>query len=167
MRITLWILFSFAIVLMTVSFISYVVFDYSYNKNFGQYLKLADDASTADVKLTYFKQYRDAVNTINRENAAYVFQQKQYTKSEQLKILDTLIIRLEETNKMNPASFEYQQAMYQISGQEFNHTLERIDDIFSSCYIRTIPYNFLCIFIWWLVLPIIIIWMICLIYVNQ
>ena len=67
----------------------------------------------------------------------YIFIQKQFTKTEQLKILDTLLKRLEETSQMNPQSFEYQQAMYQISGQEFDHTLERINGIFKSCYFRS------------------------------
>ena len=142
------------IVLFIVSIVFVICFEYSYDKNFGQYLKLADDASTAKVKLDYFRQYKEAVMEIQRENAAYVFKQRQYTKSEQLKILDSLLKRLEDTSEMNEKSFEYQQAMYQISGQELNHTLNRINEIFKSCYLRSGAMAYWCIWNW---IPMIII----------
>lgn len=121
---------------------------YHYNVDCGQYLSLADDASTANAKLVYLKEYKDAVSQIKEENANYIFQQKRYTKSEQLKVLDTLINRLEITSQMDVKSFEYQQAMYQISGQEMNHTLEVINSVFYWCYAREHAYFILHYILW-------------------
>lgn len=161
MRVLFWGLIGLSSILSVIYISTVIVFNYNYDRTYGQYLKLSDDASTADTKLGYLKQYREAVSSIDREQGAYVFQQKQYTKTEQLKILDSLIVRLEDSTKMDPKSFEYQQAMYQISGQEMNHSLERIDGIFEDCYFRTTPSNIICInFVPWLVCIFIIVCMI-------
>jgi hypothetical protein len=56
---------------------------------------------------------------------------------------------------MKPDSFEYQQAMAQISGQEFDHTLAEINGIIHSCWLRQ---NNIAIFNLWFS------WMPCLIF---
>lgn len=153
MKIVSWILFVIILTMMVLSVVSWIIRVYQYDRNIGQYLKLADDASTAQSKLGYLIQYRNAVDkNVLEENAAYVFKQEQYTKSRQLKIVDTLVSRLQDMQIMNPTSFEYQQAMYQVSGQEFDHTLQRIDDIFEDCFIREGVWGFLLILIWWVIL---------------
>ena len=138
-----WVIIVIAVAILCISIkVNFYDAGYLYTKNYGQYLKLADDASTAQKKLEYLKEYRAAVVTIPQENAAYIFQQKRLTKTEQLKILDSLLDRLETTSSMKPESLEYQQAMYQITGQEFTHTLDEINDIFNSCYVRKDPMFF-------------------------
>jgi hypothetical protein len=119
--------------------------NYTYNKNIGTYVKLADDASTAQAKLDYLLQYRDSCDSkIKRNEAKYIFKTQQKTKNEQLKIIDTLIVRLKDTVKMNPQSFEYQTAMGQLTGQEFETTLKTTDYIMYDCYIRSNPLKYLC-----------------------
>lgn len=140
---------------MIISLTALFLADYFYDKQIGQYLKLADDASTAQIKLQYFYQYRDLASQISRNDAYFIFKQKQYTRDEQLKILDTLIIRLEDATNMDPQSFEYQQAMYQISGQEFNHTLERINSIFFNAWLRSGMISYWVIWNW---LVVILLW---------
>jgi hypothetical protein len=110
---------------------------YSYSLNVGQYLNLADDASVAAVKLDHLREYRVAIQkTVQRNDARLWFTQRQYTRDAQLEILDTLITRLEQMSQMDPKGFEYQTAMQQVSGQEFDHTLNRIDGIFWDCWRR-------------------------------
>ena len=60
----------------------------------------------------------------------------QLTKDNQLAILDTLIQRLEEAAQMKPDTMQYQQAMLQITGQEFDHVLAAINSIFKACWFR-------------------------------
>ena len=152
MRIPTLVTLTAATTLLICSLAATIIFDYQYDINYSQYLKLADDASTPDAKFSYLKQYRDAVSAISRNDAFYVFKQKQYTRDEQLKILDTLLFRLDSASRMSASSFEYQQAMYQISGQEMNHTLERIDNVFMSCYMRSGAFfAYWCMFNWFIV----------------
>ncbi len=108
---------------------------YGFSKNVSQHLSLADDASTASAKLKHLNDYRVAVETvIQRNDARYIFKQRQYTRDAQLEILATLITRLEDLESMEPKSFEYQTGMGQITGQEFNHVLGRINSIFWDCH---------------------------------
>jgi hypothetical protein len=110
---------------------------YGYSAGIRQYLNLADDASDAPTKLQYLQEYRQAVvENIHHNDARYWFKQRQYTRDIQVQILDTLIGRLQTMTQMDPRSTEYQFAMQQVTGQEFDHVLERIDGIFYACYCR-------------------------------
>lgn len=110
---------------------------YGYSRDVRQNLRLADDASDAPTKLKYLRAYRQAVvENIHHNDARYWLRQKQYTRDAQLEILDTLIGRLESMTQMDPKSPEYQFAMQQVSGQEFDNVIDRIDHIFFGCYCR-------------------------------
>lgn len=126
--------FALALVLSVVSLTMLVSIQYSYSVKCGQYLNLADDASTSSSKLAYLTQYKNKVEGISQESAVYFFQKERMTKTTQLKILDSLIVRLEKTSQMDEKSLEYQQAMYQISGQEMDHTLSQINNVFHGCW---------------------------------
>lgn len=120
-----------------------IVGGYSYSVKVEQYLSLADDASTAKAKLAYLHGYKKSIRThIVRNDARYIFKKIRLTRDEQLKIIDTLLQRLTTTSEMDPKSFEYQQAMAQLSGQEFNHTLEDIDYILWNCWLRQHPSSY-------------------------
>jgi hypothetical protein len=134
-RIITWILITIAYLMILINSLVYRY--YSYEVKVGQYLELSDDASTAKVKLEYLKQFIDAIEkNITRNDARYIFKKERLTKDAQLKIIKTLQTRLEETAEMKPESFEYQQAMSQISGQEYDHTFSEIDNIIRGCWSR-------------------------------
>lgn len=110
---------------------------YRYKVNVGQYIKLADDASTPQMKLDYLNEYTSAVaKNVTRNEARYIFKQQRLTKETQLEILSSLTKRLEDLAAMAPDSLPYQQGMQQISSQEFDHTLLEIDGVFWDCFIR-------------------------------
>jgi Tfp pilus assembly protein PilN len=110
---------------------------YSYNVRMGQYAQLADDASTAQKKLEHLNKYKEQVQKyIQRNEARYIFKKERLTRNNQLAILDTLIQRLDEATKMQPDTMQYQQAMLQITGQEFDHVLTQINSIFNACWLR-------------------------------
>jgi len=123
---------------------------YTYDVQIGQYLKLADDASTASCKLEYLQKYAEQIKAnITRNQARFIFQRERLTRDTQLRIIQTLIERLRITSEMNPASFEYQQAMAQITSQEFNHTLKDINEVIRSCWFRQSPLIFE-LWFWWI-----------------
>jgi hypothetical protein len=151
--------FALALVLSIVSICMLVFIQYDYSVKCGQYLGLADDASTSSSKLVYLTQYRNKVEGISQESAVYFFPKERMTKTTQLNILDTLIIRLEKTSQMDEKSLEYQQAMYQISGQEMDHTLSEINNVFHGCW--DLQHNkALWVFIMWLSIFVWIWWII-------
>jgi len=111
--------------------------EYNYKVNIGQYISMADDASTPALKLDHLKQYREKVSAgIHRDSARYFLKQDRLTKSVQLSNLDSLIQRLEDLSSLTPDSLAYQQGLLQITGQEFDHTVGEIDAIFRDCYMR-------------------------------
>jgi hypothetical protein len=132
------------VLLLAVSFLGCIVFgialgfrEYNYSVRIGQYLKIADDASTPALKLEYLRKYRGVVqDAIVRDSARYIFHQERLTKKVQLANLDSLIKRLADIEQMPPDSLAYQQGMSQITGQEFDHTFTEIDGVFYGCYMR-------------------------------
>jgi len=137
---TIWLIFGL--------WISY----YSYDVYIGQHLRLADDASVAGVKLDYLNQYKSAIKErILRNDARYFFTRDRLTRDTQLKIIDTLISRLSDMSQMDTKSFEYQQALLQVTGQEFDHTMTEINSVIHSCWIRQSIFVFCGLYLSWLV----------------
>ena len=124
---------------------------YFYDVKISQFVKLADDASTADKKLEYLLKYENAIRSFIWNNEArYVFKRERLTRDKQLEIIGTLVQRLTEAKTMNPVSFEYQTAMSQITGQEFNHTLADIDSIIHDCWLRQSAFAVFCLWFAWI-----------------
>ena len=150
MRLLIWLLITvICMLLLTYGLLFYC---YLYSVNVSQYLKLADDASTAQTKLEYLNKYKEAtIKHIKRNEGRYVFKQNRLTRDVQLSIIDTLISRLNDMNKMDTKSFEYQQAMLQITGQEFDHTINEIDGVIHSCWLRQNSFAVFCLWFLWLI----------------
>jgi hypothetical protein len=111
--------------------------NYKWKCEAEQYMLLADDASTADIKLLYLRQYRRAIEQkVTRNDARYIFTQERLTRDAQLGVLATLICRLEQISTMDAKSFEYQTAMQQVTGQEFDHAMTDVDGVFKDCWRR-------------------------------
>ena len=138
MKVTGILLIVVAIVGLTICLVGGGIYKtYSYNVRMGQYAQLGDDASTAQKKLEYLNKYKEQVQKhINRNEARYIFKRERLTRTNQLTILGTLIQRLDEAAKMQPDTMQYQQAMLQITGQEFDHVLGQINNIFMDCWLR-------------------------------
>ena len=108
-----------------------VWWNYTYSRDVSGFIELADDASTAHQKLEFLESYREAVLIrIPNEKLRLIFTTPRHSRKTQLKVLDSLIQRLKEADKMQADSMAYQQAMLQISGQEFEHSLEDLNSIF-------------------------------------
>jgi hypothetical protein len=97
------------------------LFYYNYERDIGSYYELSNQASTATLKMQYLMTFHDKLAELNllTGQSAIIFPTPQTSVDEQAKILDSLIERLNKTSLMNESSFEYQQALYQISRNEF------------------------------------------------
>ena len=110
---------------------------YTYDREVGGYLSLADDASTAPLKLQYLGQYREAVHSIvTGEDARLVFTTPQTKAAHQFVVLDSLLQRVGEVAALDVSSFEYQVAMDQITGQEFLGAIEVTNGLLKDAYVR-------------------------------
>jgi len=94
---------------------------YMWENTVNSYFELADRASSIDKKLEYLKQYRAALmeKGLNAGQSRYVRPTPASDLSNQMIILDTLIIRMEDAQKLSSSSLEYQQAIKQITTDEF------------------------------------------------
>ena len=95
--------------------------NYQWNKNIYNEWELSDRASTIDKKLEHLHAFKDNLEEYNltEGQARYIFKTKSTDLAENTIILDTLIERLENTNKLSKSSLEYQQALKQITTDEF------------------------------------------------
>jgi len=127
-----------------------VWFGWWYPKTYEYALKLADDASLPEVKAEYLRQYLAAVEDIKGQ-PAYIFMRKDLELDTQREILGGLVKRFEDIAKISASEMAYQQGMYQLSGQEINHQLDWISDIFESAKLRENPLVFFVICWGWII----------------
>ena len=92
-----------------------------YKAHVESYFRLADQSSDAKDKLEYLNEYKDALakEELCEGQARYFFQTPYTDLSRQCRVLDSLIARLESLGGMKPDSLEYQQAMRQVTTDEF------------------------------------------------
>jgi len=97
---------------------------YGFWRDVDSYRRLAVAASTADAKLAYLATYRELLGReLKPEHyGALVLKTPANRVDQNLDVLDTLLIRLREAQKMDPESFQYQQAMFQLTEHEFENS---------------------------------------------
>ena len=114
---------------------------YIYPKNYDYALRLADDSSLPETKANYLKEYLGKISTIKGQSA-YIFMRPDMELKKQIDILKGLIKRFEDIAKIQPSEMAYQQGMYQLSGQEIDHQLDRVSGLFTSAKMRENPLVF-------------------------
>ena len=114
---------------------TWIWFSWYYPKNYNYALLLADDSSLPAVKADYLREYLQKVDTITGK-PAYIFMRPDLELGKQKAILQGLITRFDDIAKLSPNEMAYQQGMYQLSGQEVDHQLERISSIFQGAKLR-------------------------------
>jgi uncharacterized membrane protein SpoIIM required for sporulation len=130
------------IVIGVVLSVSTYMASFPYKQNVESHLGMADDASTAALKLEHLLEYKKSVlKMVKGDDARFIFKTPQTKKAAQMAILDSLIDRVSTTAKMKTDSFEYQTAMNQITGQEFEGTIASTNQMFFSMYLRQNGWN--------------------------
>lgn len=131
-----------------------ILADYEYNNQYGSYWELADKASTLEQKSKMINEFVARLeNSGESGHNAIWLKTPDNSWDKNMEALKTLQLRLEEIKTMNPNSFEYQQAISQITSQEQGeadkmlHTIEGIwyknNHFFLWSWIGTLIFIFL------------------------
>ena len=92
---------------------------YVYIRQISNYWDLADRCSTIEAKSDYIDKFVDAIEKADMsEYNAILYPTPENSFKNNLDAIKTLRDRLHQIKTMNPASFEYNQAIQQITAQE-------------------------------------------------
>lgn len=109
------------------------------NKVYG-YWTLADKSSTLEAKSEYINKFVSALEESElSDHGAVFFENIDNDTQLNLEALKTLQSRLEDIKAMSPSSFEYQQAIQQITGQEQGEANEMISVLKDAWFISNHP----------------------------
>ena len=135
--------------LLALSLISIIAFgisvrraDYKYEKKFLYAWNLSDKSSTIEAKAKYITEF---VNTLKEyktqfaDNNAIFFCTPDNSFDNNLAAIETLKGRLESIQKMDPASFQYNTAIEQITKQEQGEAHRLLYVIQGCYYLQTYP----------------------------
>jgi hypothetical protein len=124
------------VVVLIVQLVTTIASEYSYDKDYASLWELADKSSTIEAKADYISQFVEQIETnkdkFSKHNAV-VFKTPNNEFSNNLKALVSLRDRLYEINKMDPASFQYNTAIQQITEQEQGDAFQ-LTSTLKSCY---------------------------------
>ncbi len=138
---------------------SYVLADNQYKNEIYNYWSLADKASTIDVKSQYIDKFVEALDNSGlkgKYNAIYL-KNPDNSFDKNLEMLKTLQTRLYEIKTMNVSSFEYQQAISQITAQEQGEAKNMLDVFEGTWYLENHTWLWDWIGFLWLMFEIILI----------
>lgn len=136
-RITILILAAISLVWIW-SVVSAFTANYRFKADYLSDWNLADKSSTLEAKSEYIDKFVENLQIGERAgdfstHGAIFLKNDANAFSENLKALKTLQSRLYEVKKMNPSSFEYNNAIQQITAQEQGEASEMIN-VFSESY---------------------------------
>ena len=108
---------------MVVGVVQTIIVGLAYENEVGAYYNLAVDSSTAELKLANILKFRDAVKEqgLDEGYSAWLFKFPDRKLDNQMDILDSIVLRLEKVSELDEGSFEYQQALYQLSRNDLCH----------------------------------------------
>jgi hypothetical protein len=96
-----------------------IIADYQYSREIQSYWNLADKASTLEQKAIYLDQFVAAIEKSGLHgNNALIFTTPDNSYDQNMIALKSLQGRMHEIQKMDVQSFQYQQAIQQITQQE-------------------------------------------------
>ena len=149
MKLIGWSLIIISVISLMIIIVVDVVAERDYNSRFGSYWELADRSSTLQAKEQYITQFVSNIQTNRDDFADYnaiIIKTPQNNFDNNLGAVITLRDRLQEVQKMNVSSFEYQLAIQQITGQEQGEADAMMNDIEGAFYLRNYPllWNWIC-----------------------
>lgn len=117
------------------------------------YWNLSDKTSTLEAKSKYIDEMMVSLRKVKlSEYGAYYFTTINNKTELNINALKTLQNRLKEIKNMNPSSFEYQQAIQQITAQEQGEAGEMISVLFNAWMISNHFYLYIFQYIWFVIL---------------
>lgn len=114
--------------------------DYLYSRQIGSYWELSVKASSLDAKTAYLDKYVAALQSATLANHdAIIFKTPNNSLEQNMHALLSLQKRMHEIEKMDVTSFQYQQAMMQITGQEQDEAGDMIGTLQECWTLRHFP----------------------------
>jgi hypothetical protein len=129
------ILLALGVAWMLITVIEAVYSDYRYDKTIYSEWKLADKASSIEQKAIKIALFADKLSKAGLEGRhdAIILKTPDNSFNDNFIALKTLQIRLQEIQKMDPSSFEYNIAIQQITEQEQGEANKMLD-VFKGCW---------------------------------
>ena len=114
-----------------------VVADYDYSNRIGSYWDLSVKASTIQQKSEYLDKYISAIESADlADNDAIFLKTPDTNTRENIKALKSLQVRMHEIFEMDVNSFQYQQAISQITAQEQDDAKAVLGRIEGAWYLK-------------------------------
>jgi hypothetical protein len=133
------ILISLFLGLLGLHVIQEIYTNYQCNRDLLSYWKLSAKASTLQQKSLYLDEFVNNLEAAHLSgNNALILKTPDNSYEQNMTTLKSLQSRMEEIKSMNVKSFEYQQAMYQISAQE-QGGVNGVGDLIGVWYLRRHP----------------------------
>ena len=113
-----------------------IIADYKYSQRFLYAWNLSDKSSTIDAKFKYINEFVTNIEENRKEfadNSAIVFTTPNNSFDKNLDAVKSLRDRLASIQKMDPASFQYNTAIQQITAQEQGEAGTMIS-VLQSCF---------------------------------
>lgn len=132
-------IFGFLLLLMTVFWVVFIsdciTSNYRYEQQFSSNWSLADKASTLDQKSDYINKFVTSLESSGMQGSynAIWFSTPDNSFDSNLQALKSLQSRMTEIRGMNEKSFEYQQAISQITAQEQGEARKMLE-VFEGCW---------------------------------
>lgn len=129
-----------SVIILTLQIRSLILSRYTYEKQFSSMWALADKSSTIPAKQQYITQFLTALK-VGETNGVFADYNATWLKTPNnsfaanVKAIQTLSDRLTQIQDMDPASFQYNTAIQQITAQEQGEA-HRMLAVFEGCYDR-------------------------------
>jgi hypothetical protein len=129
------IFFTAGVLWLIVMIICTIIGDYKYERDCESYWSLSEKASTIQQKAAYINKFVASLKDKGMEGDynAIFFKTPDNSFDKNFEALQSLKTRLDEIQKMNIASFEYQTAIQQITAQEQGEAQAMLD-VFSGIW---------------------------------
>lgn len=126
-----------AVVLLVWGIAAEVLADYEYDNQIGSFWSLSEKASTLDQKSAYLDQFVSAIENARLTGNNAIFLKTPDNSIEQNMVaLHSLQSRMHEIKTMDVQSFQYQQAISQITAQEQGEAAHLLDVIEGVWYLN-------------------------------
>jgi hypothetical protein len=127
---------------LTIFYITYACKVHNtYVQNYESYWTMADRSSTLEAKAQYIDKFvttlEENQNTQFAPMNAWLFPNPTKSFALNLQALKTLAARLHEIQTMDPASFQYNTAISQITAQEQGEAQSLLDNFYGSYLLKT------------------------------
>jgi len=140
MKILGYLLLVGGVLMLALQIRSSILSRYTYEKQFSNLWELADKSSTIPAKQQYITQFLTALK-VGETNGVFADYDATWLKTPNnsfaanIKAIQTLSDRLTQIQDMDPASFQYNTAIQQITAQEQGEA-HRMLAVFEGCYDR-------------------------------